>query len=103
MGMLVVFPDLKENEKEYIYLEKNQARYRVEMGSSSNGNARKMINVLKKFEKIAEEERVEISRISERKKELEHTIEARKGTLVYSKQLRECEMEVTKLKETIQL
>lgn len=103
MGMLVVFPDLKENETEYIYLEKNQARYRVEMGSSSNGNARRIINVLKKFEKITEEERVEISRISERKKELEHTIEARKGTLVYSKQLRECEMEVTKLKENIQL
>lgn len=103
MGMLIVIPEQKEDEKIHICLERDQVQYCVEMGNSANGNARRVINVLKKFSEIAEEDLREITRISERRKELKKMIEVQKEESVYSKQLRECEAEVSKLKKTIQI
>ena len=103
MGFLVVIPDFKEDEKKCIYLEQNQIRYRVEMGDSPNGNARRIINVLKKFGKIVEEDLKEMIRISERREELQSMITTTKEESVYLKQLRQCEKEVENLKEMIQM
>lgn len=103
MGFSIVIPDFKENEKMFLYLEQKQVQYKVEMGDSSNGNARRIINVLKNFDKVVEEDLKEMMRISERIKELQSIIAATKEESVYSKQLRQCEKEVESLKEIIQM
>lgn len=103
MGFSVVIPDFKEDEKRCIYLEQNRTQYRVEMGDSPNGNARRIINVLKNFGKIVEEDSKEMMQISERRKELQSIITSTKEESVYSKQLRQCEREVENLKEMIQM
>lgn len=103
MGFAVVIPDFKEDEKMCIYLEQNQIQYRVEMGDSSKGNARRIVNVLKNFGAIVEEDLKEMMRISERRKELQHITAVPKEESVYSKQLRQCEKEIEHLKEMIQM
>ncbi len=103
MGFAVVIPDYKEDEKMCVYLEQKQVQYRVEMGELPNGNARRVINVLKNFGKIVEEDLKEMTRISERREELQSMITTTKEESVYSKQLRQCEKEVENLKEMIQM
>lgn len=103
MGFAVVIPGLKENEKMFLYLEQKQVQYKVEMGDSPNGNARRIINVLKNFDKVVEEDLKEMMRITERRKELQSIIAATKEESVYLKQLRQCKKEVENLKEMIQM
>ena len=103
MGFVIVIPDFKENEKMFLYLEQKQVQYKVEMGDSPNGNARRIINVLKNFDKVVEEDLKEMMRISERRKELQSIITATKKESVYVKQLNQCERDAESLKENIQM
>ena len=103
MGFVIVIPDFKEDEKMFLYLQQKQVQYKVEMGDSPNGNARRIINVLKNFDKVVEEDLKEMMRISERRKELQSIITATKKESVYVKQLNQCEREAESLKENIQM
>ena len=51
-GFSVNIPQKQDNEKPYVFLERNGATYIVKMGKSASGNARRIINFLKDFDKV---------------------------------------------------
>ena len=103
MGFSIVIPELQEEDKLCVYLKQDQEKYRVEMGKSTNGNARRILNVLKNFNQIVDEDFNEMTQTSKRIKELKYSLASQKGNLEYSKRLRKSEKEVEEIRALIKM
>ena len=54
-GFSVILPTSQDVKKPYLYLEKDTNRYVVLLGDSANGNAKRIVGKLKRFDKVVEE------------------------------------------------
>lgn len=69
------------------------------MGDTPAGNARRVINALKEFQKFADQDKEHLNKVVSRKEELQSLVQS-PGHL-YSDRLAVCEKEVSRLREQI--
>ena len=90
LGMGMELPEKQDEKKPYILLKYAEQKYLVPMGDTPAGNARRVINALKDFQKLADQDKV-----VSRKEELQSLVQS-PGHL-YSDRLAVCEKEVSRL------
>lgn len=100
LGFEIAIPGAEQQnaKKPYIVLSRNGADYPIEMGPSSGGNARRMVNFLKRFHELPKriaEQRDECLREIERLKELS------RETNPYLDNMRSLEEEITRIRSKI--
>lgn len=98
LGFEIHLPENQNPEKPYIFLERGSGRYYVEMGDSSYGNIRRIINFLKGFRKTYNKLAEENEKLKLRKMQIEAEL-AKPDP--YSKQIEECQRQVDELKSMI--
>lgn len=69
------------------------------MGDTPAGNARRVINALKDFQKLADQDKERLDKVISRKEELQSLV--RSPNHSYSDRLTACEKEVSRLREQI--
>ena len=94
LGMGMELPEKQDEKKPYILLKYAEQKYLVPMGDTPAGNARRVINTLKDFQKLTDKDKV-----VSRKEELQSLV--RSPDHSYSDQLAACEKEVSRLCEQI--
>ena len=94
LGMGMELPEKQDEKKPYILLKYAEQKYLVPMGDTPAGNARRVINALKDFQKLADQDKV-----VSRKEELQSLV--RSPGHLYSDRLSVCEKEVSRLREQI--
>lgn len=94
LGMDMELPEKQDEKKPYILLKYAEQKYLVPMGDTPAGNARRVINALKDFQKLADQDKV-----VSRKEELQSLV--RSPDHSYSDRLAVCEKEVSRLREQI--
>lgn len=97
--MAMELPEKQDEKKPYILLKYAEQRYPVPMGDTPAGNARRVINALKDFQKIADQDKEHLDNVVSRKEELQRLVQS-PGHL-YSDRLAVCEKEVRRLREQI--
>ncbi len=99
LGFRLTLPE-KQNEKEpYIMLCLHEQKYIVKMGSSPEGNARRVINTLKSFDKISEKDKKALIEALERKSRVEKIVNNPENS--YAQKLAECEADARQLRSII--
>ena len=94
LGMGMELPEKQDEKKPYILLKYAEQKYPVSLGDTPAGNARRVINALKDFQKLADQDKV-----VSRKEELQNLV--RSPDHSYSDRLAVCEKEVSRLREQI--
>lgn len=82
-----------------ILLKYAEQKYPVSMGDTPAGNARRVINALKDFQKLADQDKEHLDKVVSRKEELQNLVQS-PGHL-YSDRLSVCEKEARRLREQI--
>ena len=99
LGMGMELPEKQDEKKPYILLKYAEQKYLVPMGDTPAGNARRVINALKDFQKLADQDKEHLDKVVSRKEELQNLVQS-PGHL-YSDRLAVCEKEVSRLREQI--
>ena len=99
LGMGMELPERQDEKKPYILLKYAEQKYLVPMGDTPAGNARRVINALKDFQKPADKDKEHLDKVVSRKEELQSLVRAPDHS--YSEQLAACEKEVSRLREQI--
>ena len=99
LGMGMELPEKQDEKKPYILLKYAEQKYLVPMGDTPAGNARRVINTLKDFQKLADLDKEHLDKVVSRKEELQNLVQS-PGHL-YSDRLAVCEKEVSRLREQI--
>ena len=99
LGMGMELPERQDEKKPYILLKYAEQKYLVPMGDTPAGNARRVINTLKDFQKLADKDKEHLDKVVSRKEELQSLV--RSPDHSYSDQLAACEKEVSRLCEQI--
>ena len=92
-------PERQDEKKPYILLKYAEQKYLVPMGDTPAGNARRVINALKDFQKLADQDKEHLDKVVSRKEEFQSLV--RSPDHSYSDQLAACEKEVSRLREQI--
>ncbi len=92
-------PEKQDEKKPYILLKYAEQKHLVPMGDTPAGNARRVINALKDFQKLADQDKEHLDKVVSRKEELQNLVQS-PGHL-YSDRLAVCEKEVSWLREQI--
>lgn len=92
-------PERQDEKKPYILLKYAEQKYLVPMGDTPAGNARRVINALKEFQKFADQDKEHLDKVVSRKEELQNLV--RSPDHSYSDQLAACEKEASRLREQI--
>lgn len=99
LGMGMELPERQDEKKPYILLKYAEQKYLVPMGDTPAGNARRVINALKDFQKLADKDKEHLDKVVSRKEELQSLV--RSPDHSYSDQLAACEKEARRLREQI--
>ena len=99
LGMGMELPEKQDEKKPYILLKYAEQKYLVPMGDTPAGNARRVINALKDFQKLADKDKEHLDKVVSRKEELQNLVQSPDHS--YSDQLAACEKEVSRLREQI--
>lgn len=99
LGMGMELPEKQDEKKPYILLKYAEQKYLVPMGDTPAGNARRVINALKEFQKFADKDKEYLDKVVSRKEELQSLV--RSPDHSYSDRLAACEQEVGRLREQI--
>ena len=99
LGMGMELPEKQDEKKPYILLKYAEQKYLVPMGDTPAGNARRVINTLKDFQRLADLDKEHLDKVVSRKEELQSLVQS-PGHL-YSDRLAVCEKEVSRLREQI--
>lgn len=99
LGMGMELPERQDEKKPYILLKYAEQKYLVPMGDTPAGNARRVINTLKDFQKLVDKDKEHLDKVVSRKEELQSLV--RSPDHSYSDQLAACEKEVSRLREQI--
>lgn len=99
LGMGMELPERQDEKKPYILLKYAEQKYLVPMGDTPAGNARRVINALKEFQKFADQDKEHMDKVVSRKEELQNLV--RSPDHSYSDQLAACEKEASRLREQI--
>ena len=74
LGMGMELPEKQDEKKPYILLKYAEQKYLVPMGDTPAGNARRVINTLKDFQKLADLDKEHLDKVVSRKEELAELI-----------------------------
>lgn len=99
LGMGMELPKRQDEKKPYILLKYAEQKYSVSMGDTPAGNAHRVINALKDFQKLADKDKEHLDKVVSRKEELQSLV--RSPDHSYSDQLAACEKEASRLREQI--
>lgn len=99
LGMGMELPERQDEKKPYILLKYAEQKYLVPMGDTPAGNARRVINALKEFQKFADQDKEHLDKVVSRKEELQSLAQSPDHS--YSDQLAACEKEASRLREQI--
>lgn len=99
LGFSIELPQAQSDTEPYILLCYSDQKYLVKMGDSPDGNARRIINTLKNFKKIADKDKEGFDKLATRKKELQKMLQSPDNS--YKDRLAECQKEVAELRELI--
>ena len=99
LGMGMELPEKQDEKKPYILLKYAEQKYPVSMGDTPAGNARRVINALKDFQKLADKDKEHLNKVVSRKEELQNLV--RSPDHSYSDRLAASEKEVSRLCEQI--
>lgn len=99
LGFRLTLPQPQDQKKPYVLLCYSDQKYLVPMGDTPNGNARRVINMLKEFDKTLTEVKEALNKANDRKRELLEMIANPDDT--YTQRIAECEQEVAELRELI--
>ena len=99
LGMGMELPEKQDEKKPYILLKYAEQKYLVPMGDTPAGNARRVINALKDFQKLADKDKEHLNKVVSRKEELQSLV--RSPDHSYSDRLADCEKEVSRLRQQI--
>lgn len=99
LGMGMELPEKQDEKKPYILLKYAEQKYLVPMGDTPAGNARRVINTLKDFQRLADLDKEHLDKVVSGKEELQSLV--RSPGHLYSDQLAACEKEVSRLREQI--
>ena len=99
LGMGMELPEKQDEKKPYILLKYAEQKYLVRMGDTPAGNARRVINALKDFQKLADKDKEHLDKVVSRKEELQSLVQSPDHS--YSDQLAACEKEARRLREQI--
>ena len=99
LGMGMELPEKQDEKKPYILLKYAEQKYPVSLGDTPAGNARRVINALKEFQKFADKDKEHLDKVVSRKEELQSLV--RSPDHSYSDRLAVCEKEVSRLREQI--
>ncbi len=99
LGFRILLPNEQDEKKPYILLERQHESYAVQMGESAKGNARRIINFLKNFNKTVESVLSNFRSAKERQKQYQQTIANYNSE--YKLRLEKCEELAAHLKERI--
>jgi len=92
LGFSIHVPDDQDEKKPNLLIERNNQQYMIKMGTSTSGNARRVINQLKKFSETAEEIQGELLQAENRKKELKAQVD--RSSNQYSDSIKQLEDEI---------
>lgn len=67
-------PEKQDEKKPYILLKYAEQKYLVPMGDTPAGNARSVINALKDFQKLADQDKEHLDKVVSRKEELQNLV-----------------------------
>ena len=99
LGMGMELPEKQDEKKPYLLLKYAEQKYPVSLGDTPAGNARRVINALKDFQKLADQDKEHLDKVVSRKEELQSHVSSPDHS--YSDQLAACEKEVSRLREQI--
>ena len=99
LGIGMELPERQDEKKPYILLKYAEQKYLVPMGDTPAGNARRVINALKDFQKLADQDKEHLDKVVSRKEELQSL--AQSPGHLYSDRLAVCEKEISRLREQI--
>ena len=99
LGMGMELPEKQDEKKPYILLKYAEQKYLVPMGDTPAGNARRVINALKDFQKLADKDKEHLDKVVSRKEELQSLV--RSPDHSYYDRLAACEKETRRLREQI--
>lgn len=97
----VKLPELQSVEHPYIFLCANGEKYKVDMGDTPNGNARRIINFIKNFGKTVDLDQKAWSDTIERENEIRTLLDCHDDT--NERKLRECEAELEQIRQLIEI
>lgn len=69
-------PEKQDEKKPYILLKYAEQKYLVPMGDTPAGNARRVINALKDFQKLADQDKEHLDKAASRKEELQSLVQS---------------------------
>lgn len=99
LGVRLALPDQQDEKDPYVLLSYFEQKYLVQMGDTPSGNARRVINTLKSFQKIADKDKEYLDKTVARKEELKMLLREPGNT--YGERLAKCEEEARELRELI--
>ena len=88
MDFTIVLPENQSDKKPYIYLQKDTNKFLVYMGDSAVGNAKRVINYLKRFDKVYKELQENVTAMEKRKKDITEILQNNPD--VYNIRLAKC-------------
>lgn len=98
LGFKVCLPEKQNPEKPYILLERSNSKYYVEMGNSTDGNGRRIINFLKNFKKTYDKLEEYGKNLKKRKIQIEEEINKPEP---YSQKIIECQKKADEIRNSI--
>lgn len=98
----MALPDQQDEKKPYVLLVFHAQKYLVQMGGDAPaGNARRVINALKSFQKFSDKDKEHLDSIIARKIDLQKMVHTPDPS--YAEKLASCETEVEELRRLITL
>ena len=91
----ILLPEAQDEGKPFVCLCRLDASYPVEMGASDSGNAQRVVNQLKRFDKLTGEHRAECAQAEKQKTEL--AAQLTDTVSAYEDRIRACEAEISSL------
>ena len=101
MDFRIEFPECQDEKKPYLYLEKSEEKYPVMLGRSPAGNASRIINVLKGFDKISNADAGNYKNALKRREDIEKLLSLEESE--YQRKLSELEREAAEIKQIIEM
>lgn len=98
-GFHLALPDKQDEKEPYLLLKYHEQKYLVQMGDTPAGNARRVVNTIKSFQKVADRDKAFLDKMVARRAELQETMQSPGNS--YAEKLASCEEEAEELRKLI--
>lgn len=100
-GFTLTIPQEQDPKRMVVLLCYNGEEYAIEMGDSAAGNARRVINFLKAFDKVLERQKEKLSACMRRKDEITALLSVKESS--YAEKCAVCEREIASIRRNIEI